>query len=340
MSWKDLLQSVATKCNTLPELLNISSMRWKPSRPANAAMMPLATESAFGYLIHSINAKTPQIQIWMGPPAAQQVPVPAADPIGGAPSQMTWYSLDKNNAPEDDDHKGATSKVQYQAILEQIVQEIEAKYPIGLCKLHETERCFHYRPADTHYKLDRTRMLVWASSIERKETNIDRLPLNSNLFKAKDAILKTRPSTAPTTSSDNNISSPVMQNGSPHIQGSSHQFPNWPPPPGYPPPWGYSSVGYGGYYPSPSPFYHQMPPAEPRLAAQPRPSSPAPPGDLDAYMEWCKHTFSTRMKLEELGFSLSSVPETEWKAVGFKFFEWQLVLKRDREYRKYVKENP
>ena len=48
--------------------------------------------------------------------------------------------------------------------------------------------------------------------------------------------------------------------------------------------------------------------------------------------------------MDDLGFtvgqSLGSVPETEWKSVGFKYFEWKKVLDKDREYKKHVKTTP
>lgn len=57
------------------------------------------------------------------------------------------------------------SQGQHDVKLNDWVQMIELKYPVGLCPEHPDIRCFHYRPADNHFELTRTRMLVWANQI-------------------------------------------------------------------------------------------------------------------------------------------------------------------------------
>jgi hypothetical protein len=59
---------------------------------------------------------------------------------------------------------------------------------------------------------------------------------------------------------------------------------------------------------------------------------------LDEYCVACKHTEATREKLLELGFEPGQrIDHIKWadgpKAVGFKFFEWDRVIRADAQYR-------
>jgi len=179
---------------------------------------------------------------------------------------------------------------------------------------------------------------------ELKQTTIERIPLNSNLFKAKDALPKgKRVSSASSTPALDKTT--TFPNANPSGMGmAASQMPSGFS--GYPMPWGYPPPMYPlPYYPSPPPFApYQQAGGDGMQSGQPQRSSPVPEGDLDEYMEFCGHNWITRGRLDDLGFtvgqSLGSVPETEWKSVGFKYFEWKKVLDKDREYKKHVKSTP
>jgi hypothetical protein len=49
--------------------------------------------------------------------------------------------------------------------LENWVSEIDQKYPAGLCVDHPDQQCFHHRPTDNHFILDRPKKLVWGAAI-------------------------------------------------------------------------------------------------------------------------------------------------------------------------------
>ena len=56
-------------------------------------------------------------------------------------------------------------KLKFDDELEDLVNEIDVKYPVGLFEMHSNVQCFNYRPADQHFILDRLKKLVWATHI-------------------------------------------------------------------------------------------------------------------------------------------------------------------------------
>ena len=56
-------------------------------------------------------------------------------------------------------------KLKFDDELEDLVNEIDVKYPAGLCEMHSNAQCFHYHPAHQHFILDCPKKLVWAAHI-------------------------------------------------------------------------------------------------------------------------------------------------------------------------------
>jgi hypothetical protein len=74
----------------------------------------------------------------------------------------------------------------------------------------------------------------------------------------------------------------------------------------------------------------------------PRSSSPPPiEGGLDEYFQKCGFDEDTKQKLVDLGFepgdNLSQIPENVYKEAGFKYLEWQRVVRKDQKFRDEMK---
>ena len=177
----------------------------------------------------------------------------------------------------------------------------------------------------------------------RKETTLERIPINSNLFKDKDAMPKPQHSagasgTAPTAAQNSSgmPQYPPINHFMFPPGGAYTPFPHMAPPPGYIHP------AYHGQMAA----YGQPPPPGIHNAALKDmytiPSSSPPPGcAFDDYCVAAGHDNVTKSRLEALRFMpgdrLGDIPGEEYTKVGFKYLEWQRILKADRAYRKHAK---
>jgi hypothetical protein len=186
------------------------------------------------------------------------------------------------------------------------------------------------------------------------------IPIASNLFKDKDAMpvkVGINPGTRP--------SATQMDELSPKMESRSHAIPyNMPVHMSYGPafypllvPMGmpaYSSLPYYGHpnmhIPPPPVRSHgtlsmgqQMIPVEEADGYTPASSSPPPSCELDQYCHQCSHDAEIQNKLEELGFvpgdNLASTPSKAYEKAGFKYFEWQHVLKADKKFCQAAKQH-
>jgi hypothetical protein len=60
--------------------------------------------------------------------------------------------------------------------LKEIVMKIMLKYLPGVCPLHPDLSCFHHRPSNSHFKLDRPQLLVWAQAIKLGSATYEKIP--------------------------------------------------------------------------------------------------------------------------------------------------------------------
>ena len=60
---------------------------------------------------------------------------------------------------------GDTKRIKFDDEVEEIAASLAKKYPPGLCHIHPDLPCFHHRPSDLHFDLNRPRRLVWAAAI-------------------------------------------------------------------------------------------------------------------------------------------------------------------------------
>ena len=62
---------------------------------------------------------------------------------------------------------------------------------------------------------------------------------------------------------------------------------------------------------------------------------------LDNYCDTCGHNAATKTKLEALRFKpgdvLDRIPSVEYEKVGFKYLEWQRIVKADKAHRLLAK---
>ncbi|KAK7034091.1 hypothetical protein R3P38DRAFT_2519192, partial [Favolaschia claudopus] len=240
--------------------------------------------------------------------------------------------------------------------LEEVVEEIQNKYPPGLCADHPNLPCYHHRRTGNHYELDRPKLLVWAAAKKTGSCTLDLPPLGSNLFKADKAIKRASPIAPPAVATGTptpTLPPPAAPPQTPY----PHPYGYYPPPPPMPlPPFGMYTPPMPSYYGhSPwqeTPRRHRRhrswdggssPPSEPASKRHRHidpPSSPAPiGGSLDDFIESFPNLpEQTRGFLSEQGFQigddLSIVTDAQWKEAGFVLFGWKRVLDSYNQYKR------
>ena len=231
--------------------------------------------------------------------------------------------------------------------LEEIVSNLEEKYPAGRCPLHPDLPCFHHRASDLHFNLDRPRLLVWAQAIKAETATYEKVPIASPMFKASLALK--RPSKAAVAAAKAAPAAPAVaaeaegpQAHVPQPQVPYAPFPQMPF--GMPPVMGYGmpSMAFGNPF-MPWPATPSMPPTTPRARriSDDLPSSPiAAPCSITDFCNQFELGEEAETGLEQLGFvmgdDLKAVTEAQYIQAGFKPLAWQRVLKA---YRRYKRDN-
>ena len=224
--------------------------------------------------------------------------------------------------------------------LEGIAEKITEKYPAGICRLHPNICCFHYRPSDLHFELDRSRTLVWAAAIRQGNATYEKIPLGSNFFKANQALKKrAEAKERPAVASDANASDPAapapalapvvaLTPASP-FGVHPYMFTGMPFNPLF------ASMPFMGY---PPPISHPTTPSHTNNYADP-PSSPVS-ADMDV-ATWCAQyqlDEEAEAGLDRLGFAvgdnLKSVTAKKYTDAGFKPLAWRRVLKAYHQFRR------
>jgi hypothetical protein len=100
--------------------------------------------------------------------------------------------------------------------LNRIAADLMEKYPPGTCPTHPSIVCFHHRPSNQHFEIDRQRSLVWAAAIRKGDTTMDKIPITSNLFKAEHALKRAEPKAKETSGNPpNSPTAPAAIPGTP-----------------------------------------------------------------------------------------------------------------------------
>ncbi|KAF8581605.1 hypothetical protein K439DRAFT_1636028, partial [Ramaria rubella] len=148
MEWDSFLDLIAGACETTRGCLNTSSLTWRWSKPGNSPIMPLSSEVAFLSLRKKLGPKKLTIIVGMKPP---RLPDNVRAPWVGSASGIQWTSLiQPPPGLEDDGETGKNNSKVWCGLylvkvcmtmlgvqakldneLEEIVGELEAKYPIG-----------------------------------------------------------------------------------------------------------------------------------------------------------------------------------------------------------------
>ncbi|KIM70984.1 hypothetical protein PILCRDRAFT_94066, partial [Piloderma croceum F 1598] len=171
--WAKFLTQIAGIVDSSQHLLTVSSFEWRWQKPANSIWVPLRDENGYLSFLRKIcEVKTsPYVIFRMNAPA---IPLPL--PSSNAPTQP-WAlsaagasSLPDTHVSEPDDSDDDTrdsrrKRPKFDDELENLVLEIDQKYSAGLCMDHPNQPCFHHRPTDNHFILDRPKKLVWAAAI-------------------------------------------------------------------------------------------------------------------------------------------------------------------------------
>ncbi|KAK7027167.1 hypothetical protein R3P38DRAFT_3354924 [Favolaschia claudopus] len=224
MDYDDFLEVLAEKLSATPNFLVLSSMEWRYVKPANSVWLPLRDLDGYKSLIKKILKPAKGVSATYIIPSATQPTATSSRYTGAA---------EEADEPKLSDDEGLPKKnVPFDEGLEEVVEEIQNKYPPGLCADHPNLPCYHHRRTGNHYELDRPKLLVWAAAKKTRSCTLDLPPLGSNLFKADKAIKRASP-----------IAPPAVATGTP--------TPTLPPPAAppqtpYPHPY--------GYYPPPPPM--------------------------------------------------------------------------------------
>ncbi|KAF8576788.1 hypothetical protein K439DRAFT_1640245, partial [Ramaria rubella] len=159
MEWASFLDLISGACETTRVCLNTSSLTWQWSKPGNSLIMPLSSEVAFLSLRKKLGPKKLTIIVGMKPPQMpENICVPWAGGASGIHTNNTsaWTSLiQPTPGLEDDGETGKNNSKVWCGLylvevcmtmlgvwakldnkLEEIVGELEPKYPVGACPDH------------------------------------------------------------------------------------------------------------------------------------------------------------------------------------------------------------
>ncbi|KAF8582915.1 hypothetical protein K439DRAFT_1634908 [Ramaria rubella] len=159
MVWDSFLDLIAGACETTRGCLNTSSLTWRWSKPGNSPIMLLSSEVAFLSLRKKLGPKKLTIIVGMNPPRMpDNVRAPWVGSASGVHTNDTsaWTSLiQPPPGLEDDGETGKNNSKVWCGLylvkvcvtmlgveakldngLEEIVGELEAKYPVGVCPDH------------------------------------------------------------------------------------------------------------------------------------------------------------------------------------------------------------
>ncbi|KZS87012.1 hypothetical protein SISNIDRAFT_471293 [Sistotremastrum niveocremeum HHB9708] len=297
---QEILADIASVLKVKVDDIDEDRLQWKWEVPANSKGKPFANVIGMKALMAEIEGtKKTSLIIEMDKPVA----------VGNRSEGLDIYGEE----PE-------AKKVRLEEERSTISLQLAELYPVGHCKQHPEISCYEHPDSGLHFDLggNTARRKYWANAIIANKATLQLSP-TSSFFAADQAIKPKRGQAATMTPT-----------------APSHTVPPpAPPAPGQYPP--YPPYPYA-FYPPPNYPNYPMPDS---ANADVRSSSPGP--TLDSLEEWAAAVGlddGQVEKLRDLGYepgerqSLSQVPPEEWKAVGFKYFEWNKVLKLVKAYKK------
>ena len=338
VGWVAFLGIVAEKLAVQPSNLVITSLEWHWLKPSSGPWLPVQDENGLASMLKQIKSKPePYVIVRMQAPTQKR-------------AGNSWDNDDEVESGYEDNP--VSKKVCNQCHLthfvlnllqarlddklKEIVAKLTDKYPPGLCSLHPDIPCFHHRVSDLHFKLERTRLLVWAQAIKSGKASYEKVPILSPTFKdsaalkrpSKNAIMPNT-STAAVAAASSSIhtlapTTPTMPFANLSQYGQYPQMLFLPVSP---------FMGYGApgmVYPSGNSVF------APGMVSMPtRPSPPSSPPAVDCTIaEFCQtYKLGDRIEvgLEKLGFcfgdDLNCVSEDAFMKAGFKLLEWNRLLK-------------
>jgi hypothetical protein len=181
IEWVPFLGIIAEKLSVQPSNLTITSFVWHWLKPASGPWLPMQDENGLASMLKKIKSKKePYIIMHMQAPVQKK----AAGSSGNA-----WDVEDDVDSDFEDNTIAKKVRITYityhlvlnllQArlddVLEEIVMKITLKYLLGVCPLHPDLSCFHHRPSNSHFKLDRLQLLVWAQAIKSGSATYEKI---------------------------------------------------------------------------------------------------------------------------------------------------------------------
>ncbi|KAF8587971.1 hypothetical protein K439DRAFT_1613890 [Ramaria rubella] len=188
MTFKDFLEAIASMANTDRGNLTLSSL--------NCHKLSLMNKESFELLCEHVESVVKRadhvVYLTMKKPKRRQ--------DDGDEVHVLWLWLTtcleggqtsniSTEVSEEDGHGSKCKKLGLDDTLMPIIDELEDKYPVGLCKSHPKLCCFHHVKQDLHFELMAMRIKIWTHAIHQMTTDYNRILLRSNFFKKTQALL-------------------------------------------------------------------------------------------------------------------------------------------------------
>ncbi|TFK64994.1 hypothetical protein BDN72DRAFT_922060 [Pluteus cervinus] len=313
-TWDAFRADIAEPLSVLIDALDLASMEYKLVKPANSPIVPLRDNHAYTSFIRHVSQK-PEVgvYIYMDPPCVH--PPTTAPTTSATPAPFPCPSpLSNANDDLSDGEDHPQKKPRFDDSLQPFIDEIDEKYPPGLCSAHPDKQCFYHLRSKLHFELDRPRKLVWGAAIKKGSATINTIPISSTLFRAKFAMKVSSSNSTDTIPS----AGPIPAAAYPFTFTFPH--PSFPAHPMYPnamhhaPMWGSGSQPQGSQQPEP-------------LRTD---------GTVDEFCQMFNLSAEIKAGLDALGFEigddLSPLSQEDWKAAGFKPLVWQRVCQSYMQY--------
>lgn len=174
LTWTDFLDVLAREMRIQRERIVVASLTWRWMKPATAAVLPLSSENGYRSMLKQIlgsKAESPYIFVFMDPLAPKitsRVSSLLLCMCAFISNLLVQELLSSDDERQQSDHspvrKSTTARGRLDANLRSVQDDLKTRY-FNACKEHQDESCFHSRPTNQHFILDREKLLVWANCI-------------------------------------------------------------------------------------------------------------------------------------------------------------------------------
>ncbi|KAF9780424.1 hypothetical protein BJ322DRAFT_1023706 [Thelephora terrestris] len=133
LSYVQFFESVVKVAGVRQSQLDHERMRWKHQKPASSPLTNISEDKSYRIMVQAAQSKKVAdhwIIVEMGKPFLSEA-----------------ISLDSD--------------------LEEIIEQLKAKYPVGKCQVHPNQHCFSTPNGKDHWVLDHPKLVTWAGSIVR-----------------------------------------------------------------------------------------------------------------------------------------------------------------------------